>query len=108
MEKIKIFKISKLSIILMAKDIGIIVPAYNEEKNIGETIKRLKKTLEAKIIVIDDCSTDKTGEIARKLGTIVITHKVNKGKGEGLVTGFKEILKNHPVVSILINQLMAI
>ena len=102
MEKIKIFKISKLSIILMAKDIGIIVPAYNEEKNIGETIKRLKKTLEAKIIVIDDCSTDKTGEIARKLGTIVITHKVNKGKGEGLVTGFKEILKNHPNIQYVV------
>lgn len=86
----------------MITEVGVIIPAYNEEKNIEEIIKRLKKSIQAKIIVIDDCSEDRTGEIARKNGAIVIKHEVNKGKGEGLVTGFKEILKNYPDIEYVI------
>lgn len=86
----------------MVIDVGVIIPAYNEEKNIGEIIRRVKKTLESKIIVVDDYSQDKTGEIARSLGVKVIRHKVNKGKGEALSTGFKEILKNHPDIKYII------
>jgi len=100
--KIKIFKILKQSIILMTTDIGVIIPAYNEEKNIGETIRRLKKSLEAKIIVVNDCSRDKTKQVAKSFGVKVINHKVNKGKGEALVTGFKEILKKYPDIQYVI------
>jgi len=86
----------------MVIEVGVVIPAYNEEKNIGETIRRLKKSLEAKIIVIDDYSKDKTGKIAKLLGANVIRHKKNKGKGEALVTGFKEILKKHPNIKYVI------
>ncbi|NCO97354.1 MAG: hypothetical protein COY38_05180 [Candidatus Aenigmarchaeota archaeon CG_4_10_14_0_8_um_filter_37_24] len=86
----------------MGTDVGVIIPAYNEEKNIEEVIVRLKKSLEARIIVVDDCSKDRTGEIARRNGAIVIRHKANKGKGEALVTGFKEVLKNHPNIEYAI------
>ncbi|NCN38816.1 MAG: glycosyltransferase, partial [Candidatus Aenigmarchaeota archaeon] len=61
----------------MGTDVGVIIPAYNEEKNIEEVIVRLKKSLEARIIVVDDCSKDRTGEIARRNGAIVIRHKAN-------------------------------
>ncbi len=83
-------------------EVGVIIPAYNEEKNIEGIIKRLKESIEAKIVVVDDCSGDKTGEIAERNGALVIRHKVNKGKGEALVTGFKEILRNHPDIQYVI------
>ncbi|MEK7123305.1 MAG: glycosyltransferase, partial [Patescibacteria group bacterium] len=46
--------------------ISVIIPAYNEEKSIAATVESIKKqTVEiGKIIVVDDCSSDRTGEIA--------------------------------------------
>ncbi len=86
----------------MVKDVGVIVPAYNEEENIEDVIKRSKKSLGAKIIVVDDHSDDKTCRIAKRNGAVVIRHKKNKGKGEALVTGFKEILENHPKIDYVV------
>ena len=86
----------------MVIDVAVIVPAYNEEKNIGEVVKRLKDSIEARVIVIDDCSKDRTGEIAKKAGATVIRHTVNKGKGEALVTGFKDIIRNQPKIDFVI------
>ena len=48
-------------------EITIGIPAYNEEKNISEIIKKLKKITD-KIIVCDDGSNDSTGKIAREMG----------------------------------------
>ena len=70
----------------MLKDtVSVIVPAFNEEKNIASVIKelsRLRKNYKLQIIVVDDASTDKTSKIANAEGAdIVISHKKNKGKG---------------------------
>ena len=69
-----------------------IIPAYNEGKNITEVIKRAKKFVE-ETLVIDDGSTDRTFELAKKAGSTVIRHKKNKGKGEALKTAIR-YLKN--------------
>lgn len=54
--------------------ISIIIPARNEEKNIGNLLKSLEKQMSdlCEIIVVDDGSTDKTGEIALSYGVRVI------------------------------------
>lgn len=65
-----------------------LVPAYNEEKNIYELIRRLKK-MKFNVVVVDDGSKDRTYELAKKAGAIVIRHKKNKGKGEALRTAFR-------------------
>jgi glycosyltransferase involved in cell wall biosynthesis len=75
--------------------ISVILPAYNEEKTIGDIIKiikefREKENLDLEIIVVSDGSKDKTVEIAKKEGAdLVIESKINKGKGEAVLTGFK-------------------
>jgi glycosyltransferase involved in cell wall biosynthesis len=74
-----------------------LVPAYNEEKTIGEVISRLKK-IDLKVIVIDDCSKDKTSEVAKKSGAIVLKHEKNKGKGEAIKTGINFLLKKYPKI----------
>jgi len=73
-----------------------LVPAFNEEKNIREVILRLKKHKDVNIIVVDDGSTDSTSRIAQKLGTVLVRHETNKGKGEALNSGFEYILKKCP------------
>src|SRR4030042_2438817 len=68
-----------------------IIPAYNEEKPIGEVVQGVKKYTE-NIIVIDDGSEDKTSEIAQKRGAKVYRHFINRGLGGALGTGIKTAL----------------
>jgi len=64
-------------------NITIGIPAYNEEKNIALIITRIKKITDS-IIVCDDGSSDLTGEIARELGAVVISHPKNMGYGAAI------------------------
>jgi len=78
---------------------AILIPAYNEEKNILEVIQKAKKNRKfSKIIVIDDGSKDKTGYLAKEAGVIVLQHKKNRGKGEAIKSGFKYIMRNFPKI----------
>lgn len=70
--------------------ITAIVPAYNEEKNIGRVLKVLLKSfLLNEVIVVDDGSRDKTAEVSQKLGAKVIKLSENKGKGMAMREGVK-------------------
>ncbi|MDI6798727.1 MAG: glycosyltransferase family 2 protein [Candidatus Aenigmarchaeota archaeon] len=74
--------------------IGVLLPAYNEEKNIQTVIKETKKYVpNSTIVVVDDGSTDKTSDLAKKSKVVVLRHNTNKGKGEAIKTGFKYFLK---------------
>jgi glycosyltransferase involved in cell wall biosynthesis len=71
-------------------ELSIIIPAYNEEKSIEETIKNIiKYNPDGRIIVVDDGSSDKTRERSESLGVRVISHKRNRGYGAALKTGFR-------------------
>jgi glycosyltransferase involved in cell wall biosynthesis len=79
----------------MKKTLSVIIPAYNEEKIIAQTIKGLKKELnkldlDYEIIVVNDASTDKTRGGLEKINNIkLINHPYNKGYGASLKTGIK-------------------
>lgn len=76
------------------KDILLIIPAYNEEKNIGEVLSKIKNLrLDLDCIVIDDGSGDSTCKIATQLGYRVLLHPFNMGYGIALHTGFKYALR---------------
>lgn len=64
----------------------IVIPAYNEEKNITKVINKTKEFIQ-NIIVVDDGSKDHTSEQAKSCGVIVLKHKINLGKGAALKTG---------------------
>jgi glycosyltransferase involved in cell wall biosynthesis len=72
--------------------VSAIIPAFNEEALIGETIGALLAVEEIdEIIVVDDGSTDKTAEIAGKTGAhLVLRQPENKGKGAALSRGATE------------------
>lgn len=69
------------------KAVYIVIPAYNEEQLIGKVVQQAAKEGYSSIIVVDDGSSDATGEVARAEGAIVIQHKLNRGKGAATRTG---------------------
>lgn len=74
-------------------DLIIIIPAYNEEKNIEGVIAALRENApEYDIVVVDDGSKDGTGEKSRGLGVKVLRHRVNLGLTETVRTGMKYAL----------------
>lgn len=74
------------------KCLSIIIPAYNEELAVRETVIELRglfevTDIEAEIIVVDDGSRDKTAREAKAAGARVIQHRSNRGYGASLKTG---------------------
>jgi biofilm PGA synthesis N-glycosyltransferase PgaC len=68
--------------------VTVIVPAYNEAASLADTIKSLEaQTVRPReILVVDDCSTDGTGEVARWLGVTVLRPERNTGSKAGAQT----------------------
>ncbi len=71
----------------------IVIAAYNEEARLGAVLKELKRHGYRDVIVVDDCSTDGTGEVARRGGAVVLRHAKNRGQGAALRTGIQEALR---------------
>lgn len=81
------------------KKIAVVVPCYNESRQIGNVIKKMP-TFVDKIVVIDDKSQDKTVQIVEDLALknkkiILLKHLKNEGKGAAVATGYKWCLRNN-------------
>jgi len=72
------------------ESVTVLLPAYNEEENIGKTIKVLNASYpDFEILVVDDGSTDRTAEIAKGAGARVFSHPYNIGNGAAVKTGLR-------------------
>jgi glycosyltransferase involved in cell wall biosynthesis len=70
--------------------VGAILPALNAAPFIGDVVAEIRRLHpHCRVLVVDDGSTDGTGKMARAAGAEVLTHEVNKGKGEALKTGYR-------------------
>lgn len=69
-----------------------IIPALNAERTLGKVVQATREQL-ANVLVIDDGSTDRTSDVAREAGAVVLRHEVNRGKGAALKTGFAYALE---------------
>src|SRR2546429_7899148 len=65
-----------------------VIPAYQDEKHIGDIVRRTRERLDH-VVVVDDGSTDQTAQRAREAGAEVIVHNQNCGKGEAIKTGLE-------------------
>src|SRR5690242_3751758 len=68
-----------------------LIPAYKDEKHIGDIVRRTLQRLDH-VLVVDDGSGDQTGQRAREAGAEVIVHNQNRGKGEAIKTGLSHLL----------------
>ena len=73
---------------MTSSDIAVIIPALNAAKSIGPIVADAKSFVDT-VVIIDDGSSDGTGDRAREAGAQVIRHEVNRGKGSALRTGFR-------------------
>ena len=80
----------------------IIIPAYNEEENIGKIIKKCLKHSKF-VLAINDGSIDNTLREIKKTKAICLNNKINKGKGYCLKEGFKYAIRNKFDVVITID-----
>jgi glycosyltransferase involved in cell wall biosynthesis len=99
-EKLKVnylsFDVDPIFRKLESTRIGVVVPAYNEELLIAETLRGIPEYID-KIYVIDDGSIDRTGDVVKKFGDpriVYLRHEVNKGVGAAIINGYKLALKD--------------
>ncbi|HEY7380432.1 MAG TPA: glycosyltransferase family 2 protein [Gaiella sp.] len=80
---------------LEGKRVGVVVPAYNEELLVADTLRGIPDVVD-RVYVVDDHSTDATAERARAVGdprVEVIVHERNGGVGAAIVTGYRRALE---------------
>lgn len=81
---------------LKNKKIAVVVPAYNEELLIKETISSIPEYID-EIVVIDDNSTDNTTNVVNQLNNPkvkLIKHSINSGVGKSIISGYKYSMKS--------------
>lgn len=85
--------------------LSVVIPAYNEERFIGTLLERIRAVplaplgVELELVVVDDCSSDRTSEIARAApGVIVERHARNGGKGQAVRTGLTRASGEYVIV----------
>ena len=79
-----------------------IIPAFNEEQTIAEVLTRTRSFVD-EIIVVDDGSSDRTAEIARGQGVVVVSHVINRGLGAAIGTGFAAAQKRNADVVVTLD-----
>jgi glycosyltransferase involved in cell wall biosynthesis len=81
---------------LYRRCLSVVMPVYNEGSTVSEIIRRvLQQPAVQELIIVNDCSSDNTLEVLRKLAAQeerirLFSHEVNQGKGAALRTGIKE------------------
>jgi len=82
--------------------LSVIIPTYNEAQTIKEIIRQIKAVKlpwQKEIIVVDDCSTDQTPQILKKITDIkFIRHSYNQGKGSAIRTGIKQATGDYVII----------
>lgn len=78
--------------------LAVVIAAYNEAKQISSVVSSIPAHLpgisSVTTVVVDDCSQDATARLAAEAGAVVLHHKINRGQGAALQTGFTYALQH--------------
>jgi Glycosyl transferase family 2 len=85
--------------------IGFVMPAFNEEALLGETVEGVLPVCDH-IVIVNDGSTDRTGEIAERYRSqhparIDVIHQANAGIGGAVIAGMQRILNDRPDIDAI-------
>jgi glycosyltransferase involved in cell wall biosynthesis len=87
----------------MKRKVVVVMPAYNAERTIEATFKDIPEGTVDEVVVVDDCSSDSTVDVAKALGLTVIQHDCNRGYGSNQKTCYREALKRGADIVIMIH-----
>ncbi|MFA6908518.1 MAG: glycosyltransferase family 2 protein [Patescibacteria group bacterium] len=85
------------------KKIIAVLPAYNAEKTLRQTVDDIPKEWVDEIILVDDASKDQTAAVSRSLGLRTIVHPRNRGYGGNQKTCYREALASGADIAIMIH-----
>jgi glycosyltransferase involved in cell wall biosynthesis len=80
----------------------VVMPAYNAELTLEKTVAEVPSSID-EIILVDDRSTDRTAEVARRLGLNTIVHERNRGYGGNQKTCYAEALRRGADIVIMVH-----
>ncbi len=86
--------------------IGVLVPAYNESESIAYVLDRIPEQvcgLATAVLVVDDGSRDRTGEVAAQHGAAVARHVINRGGGAALRTGYRLLAESGATIVVTLD-----
>ncbi|MEK7580412.1 MAG: glycosyltransferase family 2 protein, partial [Patescibacteria group bacterium] len=81
----------------------VVLPAYNAEKTLRQTVNDIPVNFVDEIILVDDGSCDKTSELAKQLGLLVIRHKKNQGYGANQKTCYETALNRGADIVVMLH-----
>lgn len=81
----------------------VVMPAYNAEKTLEQTVAEVPRDVVDDIVVVDDRSPDGTVEVARRLGLHVIVHPMNRGYGGNQKTCYTEALRRGADIVVMVH-----
>lgn len=85
------------------KPIMVIIPAYNEAENLKKLLPKIPPAIgdrEVGVLVIDDGSTDGTGDVVRSAGHLVVSNIINRGQGSASRLGYDILIKYNAAVGV--------
>lgn len=83
--------------------IAIVMPAYNAEKTLERTLKDIPPGSYDDVILVDDCSHDKTVELSKQLGIHTVRHEKNLGYGGNQKTCYKTALERGADIVVMLH-----
>jgi glycosyltransferase involved in cell wall biosynthesis len=78
----------------------VVVPARNEEERVGNVVRGASPLVE-RVVVIDDASEDRTAEVAREAGAVVLSRTARGGVGAAISDGYRYALENRFDVAVV-------
>jgi glycosyltransferase involved in cell wall biosynthesis len=80
-----------------------VMPAYNAESTLAATVADIPVGSIDEVILVDDCSKDRTVQVAREMGLTVIEHKLNRGYGGNQKTCYRHALEHGADIVVMIH-----
>jgi glycosyltransferase involved in cell wall biosynthesis len=85
------------------KRVCVVMPAYNAERTLAQTVAEIDRRVADDILVVDDASRDETAAVARELGLHVVVHPRNRGYGGNQKTCYTEALSRGADIVVMIH-----
>ncbi len=85
------------------KKIVVVLPAYNAEQTLEQTVSEIDRSVVDEIILVDDCSRDGTKDQAKRLGLRTIVHQRNLGYGGNQKTCYQAALEVGADVTVMVH-----
>jgi glycosyltransferase involved in cell wall biosynthesis len=89
--------------VIAGKRVCVVMPAYNAERTLEQTVAEVPRDVVDDIVVVDDRSPDGTVEVARRLGLHVIVHPRNRGYGGNQKTCYTEALRRGADIVVMVH-----